>query len=91
MGVQLNTSIKFGPSDPLDSEVALIEELVRNEGDSVTILSVNPEEIDCTQRQAIECNGEWTGWVNKRFYGRSLKKCLQAAYAECRSREEPQK
>lgn len=64
----------------IESEIleawGLIEQLRAEEGDSVLILCDNPEGPPNT---AIECNGSWTGWADKRFSGDNLLACLRAA------------
>ena len=55
-----------------DEIAFLINQLRADEGSSITILCDNPEAIDAKEAAAIECNGWWTGWANKRFYGEDI-------------------
>lgn len=61
-------------------ELALIESLRAAEGSSVLLCCPNPD-FD-GPAQAIEVCGEWTGWIEKQFYGETLGECLLAAEAE---------
>lgn len=59
----------------------LINLLRAEEGDSVTILCDNPdfnEQPNC----AIECCGDWTGWLHKRFAANTLLDALSMAVTE---------
>jgi predicted HAD superfamily Cof-like phosphohydrolase len=55
----------------------MLNELRRDEGDSVTLLSDNPEG---PPNNAIECNGMWTNWEDRRFDGQTLHAAVRAAY-----------
>lgn len=58
--------------------VNLIEVLRAAEGDSVTILCDNPDfngQANC----AVECNGAWTGFQDRRFSGDTIMDCLRGA------------
>lgn len=71
-------------SDRDNATVDMIEKLVADEGNSVTILCPNPEG---DPNRAIVCNGDWTGWSDVRFGGKTLLDCLTsatAAFEECR-------
>lgn len=59
---------------------ALIERLRAEEGDSVTINCSNPDFEG--PAEAVDCNGAWTAWKDKRFTGSNLLEALTAAYAE---------
>lgn len=63
---------------------AIVMELRSEEGHTVTIL---PDNVDVNEQPncAIECNGEWTGWEEKRFAANTLLEALQAAVTECRA------
>ncbi len=61
------------------SIVDLIDALRAEEGDSVTILCDNP---DAGSANAVECNGYWTNWKDRRFEGKSVLEALSAAYIE---------
>lgn len=54
-----------------------IAELTTEEADSLTILCVNPEFSG--PNRAIECNGFWTDFQDKRFKGDDLVSCLESA------------
>jgi len=56
--------------------VAAIEILRQSEGDEVRILCDNP---DGPPNNAIECNGEWTGFETERFASFNLLNALQNA------------
>jgi hypothetical protein len=56
-----------------------IEQLRAEEGDSVTILCDDPEAESADRRLAIDCNGAWTDWRERRFYGESVLQCLALA------------
>jgi hypothetical protein len=67
-----------------------IDFLRADEGDSVTLLCDNPEPRDSSENNAIECNGYWTNWHDRRFVGATLEAALELAYFECRQwRENP--
>jgi len=61
--------------------VRLIELLRADEGDSVTILCDNPDFND-QPNCAIECCGDWTGWLHKRFAADTLLDALSMAATE---------
>ena len=61
--------------------VRLIEVLRSDEGDSVTILCDNPD-FNGQPNCAIVCNGDWTGWVDKRFAADSVLDALSMAMVE---------
>lgn len=69
-----------GKTAGADYIVKTINILREEEGDSVTILCDNP---DGPPNCAIECNGSWTGWEDKRFVGADLIEALSAAYLQC--------
>ena len=80
-------------SDLPPSVVALIH-LQRNltylradEGDSVTLLCDNPDPASPDQNNAIECNGDWTDWKDRRFQGESLDAAVRAAVEAKRAAE----
>lgn len=64
----------------------LISALRSDEGDSVTLLSDNPEG---PPNNAIECCGMWTGWIDRRFEGETLAAALLAAYRARQSIPDP--
>lgn len=58
--------------------VQIILALRADEGDSVTILCANPD-FNGQPDYAIECNGAWTNWNNRRFAGDTILDCLREA------------
>jgi len=66
-----------------------IDFLRADEGDSVTLLCDNPD-FNGQPNCAIECNGYWTNWQDRRFAADTLQGALELAYFECRQwRENP--
>jgi hypothetical protein len=61
---------------PDHAAIRYLEELRLGEGDSVTILCDDPEAESAAKRMAIVCNGAWTQWEDRRFYGESIVQCL---------------
>lgn len=61
---------------PDRAAMRFLEELRMGEGDSVTILCDDPEADSTAKRMAIVCNGAWTQWEDRRFYGESIVQCL---------------
>lgn len=61
---------------PDHAAIRYLEELRLGVGDSVTILCDDPEAESTAKRMAIVCNGEWTQWQDRRFYGESIVQCL---------------
>ncbi|PTQ12927.1 hypothetical protein CLG96_01940 [Sphingomonas oleivorans] len=57
---------------------SLINALRADEGDAVMILCDNPD-FNGLPNSAIECNGGWTDWRDRRFAGDTLIDCLRAA------------
>jgi len=66
-------------ADANRSFVEMLHELRREEGDSVTLLCDNPD-FNGQPNNAIECNGAWTNWTERRFTGDSLTAAVRAAY-----------
>ena len=62
-----------------DPRLALIEALRADEGSSVTILCDNPD-FNGQPNCAIEVNGDWTDWKDRRFTGDTVLDCLQKAH-----------
>jgi len=56
----------------------LVDALRAPEGDSVTLLCDNP---DGPPNNAIECNGDWTDWNDRRFSGETILECLREAHS----------
>jgi hypothetical protein len=46
---------------------------------SVTILPDNEEASTEGEQMAVDCCGDWTDWVDRRFYGESIVQCLAKA------------
>lgn len=63
---------------------AMLMELRADEGHCVTVLADNVDH-NTQPNCAIQCNGEWTGWADKRFAANTLQEALEAAVAECRA------
>ncbi len=61
----------------------LIHALRAEEGDEVTIFCDNPDPGASSKANAVQCCGEWTNWIDRRFDGDSLTEALKAA-AEAR-------
>jgi hypothetical protein len=61
--------------------VRLIDVLRSDEGDSVMILCDNPD-FNGQPNCAIVCNGDWTGWVDKRFAADTILDALSMAMVE---------
>lgn len=57
------------------------------EGNSVCILCDNPEAETIERQSAVECACEFTGWIQRRFYGRDWQEALSRAAARCREFE----
>jgi len=56
----------------------LVERLTADEGDSVEVLH---EPYDFGVSPAVECNGTWTDWEDRRFTGGTRLTALRAAVA----------
>jgi hypothetical protein len=63
-----------------DFIVDAINELTKTEGSAVTFNSKDPE--DSESCQTIDCIGDWTNWVDRRFIGGNWKLCLAYALRE---------
>ena len=61
----------------LQAIVDPLNRLRADEGNSVTFICQNPEFDEADE--AIEVSGEWTNWQPRRFTGRTLVECLEAA------------
>lgn len=64
----------------------MVEELVEAEGHSITIVCPNPDFNGLPDR-AVDLIHEKTGWVEKRFGGRTLFDALEAAVRFVRGNE----
>ena len=62
----------------------LIEVLTDGEGDTVNVLCPNPD-FNGQPAFAIECNGHWTEWQNRRFADDRQVKCFRKAVVSLRS------
>ena len=56
-----------------------IEVLRAEEGDCVTLCCDNPDPRSAADYCAIDCNGGWTDFEDRRFYGESMLACLSGA------------
>lgn len=66
-----------------------IDFLRADEGDSITLFCDNPD-FNGQPNCAIECNGYWTNWQDRRFAADTIEGALELAYFECRQwRENP--
>jgi hypothetical protein len=59
--------------------VEMLNALRAEEGDSVTLLSDNPD-FNGQPNNVIECCGAWTDWQERRFGGDTLRAAVLAAY-----------
>ena len=50
-----------------------------DEGSSVTLLCDNPD-FNGQPSNAVECCGDWTNWVERRFTGDTIRAAVLAAY-----------
>lgn len=55
-----------------------IEVLTDGEGDTVNVLCPNPD-FNGQPNYAIECNGHWTDWQDRRFANDSQVECFRLA------------
>ena len=55
-----------------------IETLTEGEGNSVNVLCPNPD-FNGLPNYAIECNGDWTDWQERRFAHDSQVECFRLA------------
>lgn len=74
---------RLSPLSPeVDAIISFQEKLTylrADEGDSVTLLCDNLDPASPDQNNAIECNGGWTDWKDRRFQGETLGAAVQAA------------
>lgn len=78
----MTTSTERPDGGELNSEIVrLIDELRRDEGDSVTFISDNPD-FNGQPNCAIVCNGDWTGYEDRRFAADTILDALSAAATE---------
>ena len=68
--------------------LAIIAELTQNYG-SVTFLPENDDATYKSEQIGIDCNGEWTGWKDRRFMAETHLDALIAAQA-IRTQEQDQ-
>lgn len=66
----------------------LIEVLSDGEGDSVTVLCPNPD-FNGQPAYAIECNGMWTSYIDRRFADDSQIECFRKAVKAMREGFDP--
>lgn len=62
-----------------ESFIDMLNDLRRDEGDTVTLLCDNPE-FNGQPNNAVECNGGWTEWQDRRFTGDTLEQAVAAAH-----------
>ena len=63
-----------------------IETLTEGEGNSVNVLCPNPD-FNGQPNYAIECNGDWTDWRDRRFAHDSQVECFRLAVRALRSED----
>ena len=61
----------------------IIEVLTDEEGDTVNVLCPNPD-FNGQPGYAIECNGSWTNWEDRRFADDNQVECFRIALAAYR-------
>ena len=61
--------------------VALLDSLRLDEGSTVT-LHGNNSDFNGMPNCLVECSGEWTGWVDRRYRADTIVECLRKAKAE---------
>jgi hypothetical protein len=57
-----------------------IDELTKTEASTISFLSVDPEAFDSVR--TIDCIGDWTNWIDRRFFGATWEDCLRFALSE---------
>lgn len=57
----------------------MVETLTNDEGDAINILSENPMGVG-PDNFAVDANGAWTGWEDRRFLGKTRYDALKAAH-----------
>lgn len=73
-------SRKDGQAEEIERLVefqALLTDLCAEEGDSITLCSDNAD--FGLPSNAVDCNGAWTGWEDRRFTGGSLIEAVRSA------------
>lgn len=60
--------------------VELIDLFRAEPGNVVSICNENEDAEDVDRSQAVEVVSDWTGWVAKRFYGRTVLAALEKAF-----------
>lgn len=73
--------------DEFANVIPMVQELSKNEADTVTFLCPNPDPKDDEDRIAIICNGAWTNWRDMRFSGASLHSAVERAYTDYKQAE----
>ena len=74
--------VGVGPRDGLNPRTVswnLCEALRASEGSSVTLVCDNPD-FNGQPNNAVDCNGDWTGWNDQRFTGDTILDALVAAH-----------
>lgn len=57
----------------------IVERLREGEGHSITFLCDNPD-FNGQPNSAVECCGDWTNWVTRRFTGDTPYRAVEAAF-----------
>jgi len=70
-----------------DPEIACINYLTKDEGDSCHILCQNPDPEEVQDNFTVWVNGDWCGWVDVRYRGETRLAALTAAVAARREKE----
>lgn len=74
-GLPGGRSRRLHKCEPTTAIWPMIEALRADEGNSVTLLSDNPD-----GDQAVECCGDWTNWADRCFTGKTMFRALEAAH-----------
>jgi len=69
---------RFDPHGAANIAWAAIQELTAEEGCTCNVLPANPD-FNGLPAYAIECNGDWTGWVDMRFAHDNQLECFRLA------------
>lgn len=71
----------------LDRTLEMLEYLTSDEGDAVDVLSSNPDANGIDQQYAVDCYGDWLGYIDRRFYGDTCGAAIEAAFLARREAE----
>lgn len=61
--------------------VGYLKTLIEQEGDTLMLLSANPEATEINRVHAVDTCGGWTGYLNVRFYGPTIEEAVHNAHA----------